>query len=713
MLSALALSGCADDIDCPTCGGEVPEEDEMAEILQREREAVTVLCGTLGGEYWLEEYDELGYADKPVGEWEGVRTDESGRVDSLYILCFSFSELSKQIGVLEHLKVIHITGTSAGKVKGELPAEIANCRNLEKLIMYNNAITKLPGELSECRKLRFIDLNDNYITEIPEGLVHDGLEYLDLSNNKLTGPVPAQITDNERLWRHSWGDILYGNEFDTSGLDIPAPDFELEDIDGNLINSAEEYAKHKLTVFLQWNGGAQTMDKVKIMMELHEKYEGLNVIGLCNYSGEEVTIEYIKYIKSFGMPWRNMFEAVRMRGEHIDYEYVSGYPVNAYNPFVVMVNSEGTVVFQNDMKQPEEFSEFIRQYFGDLPDDPEKPDDPDDPDVPDEPSIPDGTVMQLQAATEGAGIDIVLMGDAFSAESINDGTYKKVMDGVKDAFFSVEPFRTFRNLFNVNAVVAVSDSNGYDTEGSTTFSTWFGDGTIVGGDHSKVMEYAQKVVPEERLDKTLIIVLMNNYAYSGTTYLYSTSEGDYGNGAAIAYLTRNTDPVKFTGLLNHEANGHGFAKLGDEYAYEENGMVLQDIIDDVKRKERFGWYRNIDFTSDPSAVKWSHIISDPLYVNDGVGVFEGALTYWRGVWKPSLSGVMRYNNGEFNAPSREAIYYRIHKLAYGEDWQYDYADFVDYDVINRAPLTRTSLKRPHDFIPTAEPVVYDHSWRVK
>ena len=45
---------------------------------------------------------------------------------------------------------------------------------------------------------------------------------------------------------------------------------------------------------------------------------------------------------------------------------------------------------------------------------------------------------------------------------------------------------------------------------------------------------------------------------------------------------------------------------------------------------------------------------------------------------------MRYNTGGFNAPSREAIYNRIHKLALGKDWQYDYETFVEYDQKNIA-----------------------------
>lgn len=37
----------------------------------------------------------------------------------------------------------------------------------------------------------------------------------------------------------------------------------------------------------------------------------------------------------------------------------------------------------------------------------------------------------------------------------------------------------------------------------------------------------------------------------------------------------------------------------------------------------------------------------------------------------------------FNAPSREALYYHMHKLTYGDSWEYDYETFVAYDAINR------------------------------
>lgn len=76
---------------------------------------------------------------------------------------------------------------------------------------------------------------------------------------------------------------------------------------------------------------------------------------------------------------------------------------------------------------------------------------------------------------------------------------------------------------------------------------------------------------------------------------------------------------------------------------------------------------------------------------------------------------MRYNTGGFNAPSREAIYYRIHKLAYGDSWNYDYEEFVEWDARNRAASAPTSKRapgyKPSNYKPAHPPVIVDKSWR--
>jgi hypothetical protein len=85
-------------------------------------------------------------------------------------------------------------------------------------------------------------------------------------------------------------------------------------------------------------------------------------------------------------------------------------------------------------------------------------------------------------------------------------------------------------------------------------------------------------------------------------------------------------------------------------------------------------------------VKWAHILSDERYAPEPEGLYEGALGYGSGVWRPTYTSIMKDNQGTFNAPSREVIWYRIHKLAYGNEWKYDFDSFAEYDMKNRLPV---------------------------
>lgn len=328
----------------------------------------------------------------------------------------------------------------------------------------------------------------------------------------------------------------------------------------------------------------------------------------------------------------------------------------------------------------------------------------------------DGAVTTLQQSSTGNGLDLVFMGDAFSDRQIADGTYANVMQKAADAFFSEEPYKSMKDRFNVYTVNVVSATEGYEHSGQA-LSTGHGDGTYVYGNDAKVIEYAKNAIGEERMDDAVIIVMMNEDAYAGTCFMYYPDSGDYGRGLSIAYFPTSSDTDTFNGLVSHEAGGHGFAKLADEYAYESMGAISADAISGIKAQEPYGWWKNVDFTSDPATVKWSQFLSDPRYANEGLGCFEGGLTYWTGVWRPTDASIMRYNTGGFNAPSRYAIWYRIGKLAYGESWEGSYEDFVAYDAVNRTPAAvqrrsaqrRNYVERPLPQLPP--PVVVGHSWR--
>ena len=323
----------------------------------------------------------------------------------------------------------------------------------------------------------------------------------------------------------------------------------------------------------------------------------------------------------------------------------------------------------------------------------------------------DGKVTRLQRASEGAGIDLVLMGDGFTDVQIADGTYAGIMNKMMDAFFSEEPYTTLRKLFDVYSVDVVSATEGYSHPGQA-LGGWFGDGTLVGGNDSKCMDYARKVVGDERMDNVLIIVAMNSTEYAGTCYMYHSEGGDYGAGTAVAYFPLDKDEGGMAQLVLHEAGGHGFAKLDDEYAYD--GTISQQEIDSKVMLAEKGWWKNVDFTDDPAQVKWHKFLTDDRYRFEGLGVFEGACTYSKGAWRPSENSIMRHNTGGFNAPSREAIWYRAHKLAYGESWEYSYESFVAYDAINRKTSAGTAKSGTRRLTPrmqhTHAPVIVPRRW---
>ncbi|MBQ6938322.1 MAG: leucine-rich repeat protein, partial [Muribaculaceae bacterium] len=327
----------------------------------------------------------------------------------------------------------------------------------------------------------------------------------------------------------------------------------------------------------------------------------------------------------------------------------------------------------------------------------------------------DGVITTLQTATKGNGIDIVLMGDAYSDRQIADGTYRTDMEYIYNNLFTEEPYKSFKDYFNVHYVNVVSATEGYEY-GYTALSGFFGDGTLVGGDDNAVFNYALNAISENDMNEALLIVAMNSDAYAGTCYMYYPDNyKGYGNGVSVAYFPHGGDETTFAQLLHHEACGHGFAKLADEYAYEYMGTIPSDYASQtLTQQESWGWWKNVDFTNDLSQIRWSCFLNDSRYQYDGLGAYEGGLTYWSGVWRPTENSIMRYNTGGFNAPSREAIYYRIHKLAYGDSWQYDYEEFVEWDARNRkaeADMSRAPYRAPANFKHTAPPVVINKSWR--
>ena len=100
------------------------------------------------------------------------------------------------------------------------------------------------------------------------------------------------------------------------------------------------------------------------------------------------------------------------------------------------------------------------------------------------------------------------------------------------------------------------------------------------------------------MSETLAVVILNSPAYAGTTYFGYTNQTKVVE-FAIAYcpVIYDLQSESFRQVLVHEAVGHGFAKLEDEYAYQENGTISSKEIKNVQYLQTLGWAQNAALTT--------------------------------------------------------------------------------------------------------------------
>ena len=109
----------------------------------------------------------------------------------------------------------------------------------------------------------------------------------------MSGNIPASIL-NHRLWDVEWALITENNNFNMDGITIDAVNFSVTDIDGNTIDSKEEYAKNKYTILFQFSPYFGDFTDMKSFIEdIYDKYKG---------KGERCNRLFERTPGSFGRP---------------------------------------------------------------------------------------------------------------------------------------------------------------------------------------------------------------------------------------------------------------------------------------------------------------------------------------------------------------------------------------------------------------------------
>ena len=511
---------------------------------------------------------------------------------------------------------------------------------------------------------------------IPESFVEimNTATYIDISQNSLTGTIPEAVKNHYKWNSLGWLVVPQhqhlGGGLDLTNSNLYCPSTNTVSLIDNSTNTLKNiFSQNKLTQVICVNNPSD-------VSEIMNQFPASRVNTHLDYAS-----------KGFGtVIFTNSTNSALAKGIQERYgnlegvHWMSGLPrATIYYNTTYVFDTNGQLVHiasYNNMYDNTQidriYTKFLQSVFGD----PVKHSTFSFDFYTSSDYSKDGEVFTIQKATVGKGINLIFLGEGFvDKDMAAGGKYETKMKEAADKMFELEPYKSFRNRFNLYGVKVVSPTAEF-TEGAEK---------RINEDYGVSFEYGRKFDPNLPQDaRMMIIVVYNSDNSVGRSYC-----GMYSNGDFVTFVM---DGVNNT--LIHEACGHGIAKLADEYV--EGGY--ESVTIPQKEKEtldtyhsmEWGWFGNVDYNSTKSTVRWSRFLNDSRYANDGLGIYEGAYTYGKGMYRSSENSMMHSNIPWFNAPSRELIYKAIMTLSEGPAWTYKYDDFVAYDAVNRTSTNTRS-----------------------
>ena len=162
------------------------------------REALMALYNAIGGPGWTRN-GNWG-SDAPIGEWEGVTTNERGWVVELVLTGGGGGgglkgPIPPELATLTNLQMLWL---SPNELNGPIPPWLANLTDLQKLNLSKNQLTgPIPPELGRLSRLEALDLSENNLTGGPPPELGNlsNLKTLDVAGNLLAGTIPAEFAN--------------------------------------------------------------------------------------------------------------------------------------------------------------------------------------------------------------------------------------------------------------------------------------------------------------------------------------------------------------------------------------------------------------------------------------------------------------------------------------------------------------------------------------
>ena len=171
-------------------------------VANPDRAALVALYEATDGPNWTKSDGWL--SDRPLREWFGINTDASGRVNYVYLANNRLrGPIPPELGNLRNLENLIIWGNG---LRGPIPSELGGLSSMTTLSLSDNSLEgAIPPELGNLGSLRNLTLQENQLTgPIPPELGNlRSLESLQLFDNRLTGPIPPELgllSNLSQLW---------------------------------------------------------------------------------------------------------------------------------------------------------------------------------------------------------------------------------------------------------------------------------------------------------------------------------------------------------------------------------------------------------------------------------------------------------------------------------------------------------------------------------
>ena len=264
-------------------------------------------------------------------------------------------------------------------------------------------------------------------------------------------------------------------------------------------------------------------------------------------------------------------------------------------------------------------------------------------------------------------VDIVFLGDGYTALDLFQGHYESHVNGYLDYMFHSEsvltdPFSRYHQFFNAHAIEVASNESGADIPSQGTLVDTALDATyetsgiarLLTINSGKANALRDTALLGTGITADMQLVTVNHTKHGGSGGSWATYPG--GNASARE-------------IPLHEIP-HSFSGLADEYISSNSPYPGNEPTE-------------INVTIDPTGSKWSHWqgFEDPRGSNLDIGVYEGGRYYQSGIYRPSPNSKMRSLGRAFDAVSREKIILDI----------YEHVDPLDDWLTNSSTLENTTL----------------------